>query len=78
MKHTMVRCGITTLKSFKQAIQDLPDDYLIGTNAVGNITIYRKEEDKLIEPIGYIELMNLEFIGTVDEIYDCELTRFGK
>ena len=32
MKHTMVRCGITTLKSFKQAIQDLPDDYLIGTD----------------------------------------------
>lgn len=70
----MARWGITTIKSFKQAIQDLPDNCFIGTNEVGNINIYRYAKDGVIEPIGYIELTNLKFFDIGNEIEDCELT----
>lgn len=71
------RCGITTLSSFKKAIQDLPDDYLIGTNTVGNIQVYKPTDDKWIVLVGFIELTNLKFVDDNDDIQDCELTQYS-
>lgn len=70
------RFGITTLSSFKKAIQDIPDDYFIGTNEVGNINIYRPDNNKIIKLVGFIELTNLDFVEFRDGIDDCEFTDY--
>ena len=73
----MVRCGITTIKSFKDAIKNIPDDHFLVTNDFGNIQILKKIESGEIKTIGYIELFNLKFFYISDCI-DCEFTEIGE
>jgi hypothetical protein len=73
----MARCGITTMKSFKNAIKDIPDDCFVLTNEVGNIQILKQAENGELKSVGYIEMFNIKFFDTSDCI-DCEFTEIGE
>lgn len=68
-------CGITTLASFRKAVDGLPDDYILSTNRLGNLTILKPtQHTHLLEMVGYIELLDIrDYDGSV--IRDCEFTR---
>jgi hypothetical protein len=59
------RTGITTLKSLKEALSKLPEDCLISSNAVGNLSVHLRDtesSDFVTEYIGYIDFGNWEII----------------
>jgi hypothetical protein len=71
----MPRCTITTVTSLRKILADLPDDHLIGTNRVGNLSVYKPDDSDptVFVMTGYIKLMNEEFFdGTNCE--DAEYT----
>jgi len=66
----MHRYGITTLSSLKKTLAYLPDDYLIGTNIVGNLSVYKLDKDNNLIQTGVIELANMKFEDSY--LFNCE------
>jgi hypothetical protein len=72
----MHRYGITTLSSLKTTLAYLPDDYLIGTNIVGNLSVYKLDKDNSLIQTGVIELANMKFEDSY--LFDCEYDNWEK
>jgi hypothetical protein len=58
----MARCGITTAASLLKILADLPEGYLVGTNRVGNLAVYKPGTNDGFLQVGYIELWNAEYL----------------
>ena len=62
---------ITTIELLKKAINDLPGDWYIATNPIGNLTVFSSNQDESLKPadelydfanfVGYIELLNMKY-----------------
>jgi hypothetical protein len=66
----MARTGITTLKSLKEVLNKLPEDCLISSNQVGNLSIHlwdREGSGFNTEYIGYIDLGDWDIIERMPE-----------
>jgi hypothetical protein len=61
----MQRCAelrLATVTSLREALKNIPNDCLISTNRVGNLSILRAfEEHNAFVLVGYIELTNTDY-----------------
>jgi len=71
----IARVGLTKVSSFKKIIQDIPDNYALATNNLGNILILAPAREGKFKIDSFIELMNLSYYDGTN-LVDCELYQY--